>query len=66
MEMIEPRRDTPAEAPQVDRVRDAMRDHDERRERVEKATEDKPERDDTPEPGVPRKREDAEGSEEAE
>jgi hypothetical protein len=65
MEMTEPRRDTPAAAPQVDRVRDAMRDHDERQERDPKGTEYQPERDDTLEPDVPRKREDAEESEEA-
>jgi hypothetical protein len=47
MEMTEPRRNTPADAPQVDHVRDAMRYHDERQASDPKETEHKPERDDT-------------------
>jgi hypothetical protein len=57
MEMTQPRRDTPAPAPQVDRVRDAMRYHDERQEDDDKRIEHKPERAETLEPDVPRKRE---------
>jgi hypothetical protein len=57
MEMTQPRRDTPAHAPQVDRVRDAMRDHDERQDDDDKRTEDEPEPDDPLEPDVPRKHE---------
>jgi hypothetical protein len=63
--MTQPRRDTPADAPSVDRVRDAMRYHDERQEHDDKSTEHKPERDDTLEPDEPRKRKHAQESEEA-
>jgi hypothetical protein len=59
MEMTQPRRDTPAHAPQVDRVRDAMRDHDERQDDDDKRTEGEPEPepDDMMEPDVPGKQE---------
>jgi hypothetical protein len=57
MEMTQPRRDTPAHAPQVDRVRDAMRDHDERQQDENTPTEHEPEHDDTLEADVARKRE---------
>lgn len=59
MEMTQPRRDTPAHAPQVDRVRDAMRDHDERQDDDVKLTEGEGEGepDDPLEPDVPRKHE---------
>lgn len=60
--MTQPRHDTRADAPQVDRVRDAMRYHDERQEHDDNSTEHKPEN--TPE-GDERKREHAEESEEA-
>lgn len=53
MEMTQPRRDTPAHAPQVDRVRDAMRDHDERQDDDDKRIEGEP--DDPLESDVPRK-----------
>lgn len=62
MEMTQARRDIPAHAPQVDRVRDAMREHDERQDDDDKRTEDKPEPDDTLEPDVPRKHEHRQGS----
>jgi hypothetical protein len=53
MEMTQPRRDTPVHAPQVDRVRDAMRDHDERQDDGDKRTDGEP---DAPlEPDVLRK-----------
>jgi hypothetical protein len=55
MEVTQPRRDTPAHTPQVDRVRDAMRDHDERQDDDNKRTEAEP--DDPLEPDMPRKHE---------
>jgi hypothetical protein len=65
METTQPRRVTPADGPQGDRVRDAMRYHDERLEHDGQSTAHKPERNDTLEPDEPRKREQAEESEEA-
>jgi hypothetical protein len=52
MEMTEPRRDTSADAPQVDHVRDAMRHRDDRQEPDDKGTQHKLERDDTLESDV--------------
>jgi hypothetical protein len=61
--MTEPRRDIPADAPEIDHVRDAMRYHDERQATDDKGTEQKPERDDTVGSEVPSPPEHHEGSE---
>ena len=60
--MTQPRRDTAADDRQLDRVRDAMRYHDERLEHDDQGTERNPERDATLEPDELRKREQAEES----
>jgi hypothetical protein len=65
MKMTQPRRDTPADDPQVDRIREAMRYHDERLEQDHEGTERNRERDDTQKPEEPREREQADESGEA-
>ena len=63
--MTQPRRDTPADDPRVDRIREAMRYHDDRLAPDSEGTERNLERDDTPEPEEPREGEQAEESGEA-
>jgi hypothetical protein len=60
MKMTQPRRDTPADDAQIDRVREALRDHDERLEQDSEGTERNRQRDGTDEPEERRGREQAE------